>query len=404
MRLNILFLTVGEIERIDKKGIYNDLIRELAGRGHGVYAVLPSERRRKGKTRLTEEGLVHLLAVKTWNITKTSPVEKVISTLTIEKKYEKAIKKFFIGVKFDLVLYATPPITFSKLIKKIKKRDDARSYLMLKDIFPQNAADLGMIKENGFVWRMFRKKEIELYRVSDRIGCMSPANMEFLLEHNEYIEPAIVGLCPNAIEVRKFTGHKIDYELREKHGIPRDKVVFMYGGNLGRPQGIDFLIKALDSVKELDNVFMLIMGSGTDKGKIIDFIDSVKPENIKFMQAVSPEEYQKILCSCDAGMIFLDYRFKIPNFPSRLLSYLEAGIPVLTATDPNTDVGKIIEDAGAGTALLSNDAAAFRDAVIRLAGDGDLRKQMGINGRNLMEENYLVKHAADAIEGRYSHV
>ena len=96
--------------------------------------------------------------------------------LTIEPILNRAIKKYLSDVKIDLVLYPTPPITFANTIAYIKKRDGAYAYLMLKDIFPAGAVDLGALKKTGLkgvIYRYFRKKEKYLYRISDKIGCMS---------------------------------------------------------------------------------------------------------------------------------------------------------------------------------------------------------------------------------------
>ena len=98
---------------------------------------------------MIQEGSSCILRLKIGNIQKVNPIEKGISTILIEPLFINGIKKYFSNVRFDLVLYATPPITFAKVIKFIKKRDRAKSYLMLKDIFPQNSLDLGMLSASG---------------------------------------------------------------------------------------------------------------------------------------------------------------------------------------------------------------------------------------------------------------
>ena len=78
-----------------------------------------------------------------------------------------------------------------------------RHYLLLKDIFPQNAVDLGMFSKGGLLYRMFRKKEERLYQLSDYIGCMSPANVDYILRHNREVDIHRVEVCPNSIELCK---------------------------------------------------------------------------------------------------------------------------------------------------------------------------------------------------------
>ena len=266
--------------------------------------------------------------------------------MTVESLFLGAIKKYFSDVKFDLVLYSTPPITFQRVVSYVKKRDKAQTYLMLKDIFPQNAVDLGLLKKTGVkgvLYRYFRNKEKRLYGISDKIGCMSQANVDYVLMHNPEIPKEKLEICPNSVEVMDKSVSLEEREImRRKYGIPLGKKVFIYGGNLGKPQGIDFLIKCLASQKDNDDLYFLVVGDGTEFGKLEAYVESLKQKNLKLMKRLPKEDYDAMVGACDVGMIFLDHRFTIPNFPSRLLSYMQAKIPVLAVTDPNTDVGKII--------------------------------------------------------------
>ena len=147
--MNILFLTTGKYTGIESHALYPDLLREFRRHGHTVYSVSSYEKRTGKQTELIEENGAYSLHVKIGNITKCGMVEKGISTLLIEGQYLRAIKKYLSDVKFDLVMYSTPPITLVKVIEFIKKRDGAKSYLLLKDIFPQNAVDIGIMKKTG---------------------------------------------------------------------------------------------------------------------------------------------------------------------------------------------------------------------------------------------------------------
>lgn len=366
--MNILFLSLGHFWSIHERHIYTDLLREFTRRGHHVYLVSPIERRDKRSATVIYEENTVILKVKTGNIQKTNIIEKGISTLLINRQFQAAIKKHFSGVKFDLVLYPTPPITFTNTIKYIQKRDKAKTYLMLKDIFPQNAVDLGIMGTTGIkglIYKYFRRKERQLYSISDYIGCMSQANVEYVLNHNSEISSDKVGICPNSIElVDKRLSEPQRNEVREKYGLPFNKRIFIYGGNLGKPQGIPFLMDCLRKASCMQDVQFLIVGSGTEYEALKKFISDEKPENVKLMKHIPKEDYDNLVAACDVGMIFLDHRFTIPNFPSRLLGYMQAGLPILACTDPNTDIGKVITRGNFGWWCESNDVAQF-EAMVR---------------------------------------
>lgn len=401
--MNILFLSIGDFPSIRHREIYPDLMREFIKNDHNVYVVCSREKRKNLDTELVEEDGAKLVKVKIGNITKTNLIEKGISTLCISAQYKSAIKKYFSGVKFDLILYSTPPITLVNCIEYVKKRDGARTYLLLKDIFPQNAADLGMFTKTGpksFIYKYFRRKESKLYAISDYIGCMSQANVDYVLEHNPEVNKNVVETCPNSIDIVDMSvDAQTREEIRKKYGIPTDKKVLVYGGNLGKPQGIDFLIECLKSQRNRDDAYFLIVGDGAEFGKLDSYIKAEKPVNVKLMKRLPKNDYDVLVAACDVGMIFLDHRFTIPNFPSRLLAYMQARIPVLACTDPNTDIGKVITEGGFGWWCESNSTEEFTKIVDSI-GSSDL-KAMGDNAYRVLNEKYSVSESYNIIANHF---
>ena len=398
--MKILFLSLSRFDDVNVRGIYSDLMREFINRGNDVYIASPTERRFGKPTHLIDTPNCHILKIWTLNIQKTNIIEKGIGTLLLESQFDRAIRKYWCDVNFDLVLYATPPITFNKVIERVKKRCGCRSYLMLKDIFPQNAVDLGMMKEGSFLHWMFRRKEERLYQISDRIGCMSPANCEYVIKHNLDIDPAKVELCPNAVkpvEIQQLTDMERN-ELLVKLGIPTDKTLFIYGGNLGKPQGIDFLLKVVEANEKKDGSHIIIVGSGTEYPKIQRWFGEKKPLNSTLLSALPKADYDNLIRACHVGLIFLDPRFTIPNYPSRLLSYLENSMPVLLATDPNTDMGLIAEREGFGLWCKSGDLDAFMKNVKNILESPQQIEEKGHKGYQYLLDNYTVDKVAEIIE------
>lgn len=399
---------------IEQRGIYTDLMRKFRSEGHDLYIVSPTERRDGRKTMLIEQDGVHILSVKTLNVQKTNVIEKGLGQVSIEFLFKNAIHKHFADVEFDLILYSTPPITLMGVVKDMKKcNPKAKSYLLLKDIFPQNAVDMGMMSKTGvkaLLYKYFRKQEEDLYKVSDFIGCMSPANVQYVLKHNAWIDPKTVEVAPNNVTLVEESGKAMEEDERkailEKYGLPTDKPIFIYGGNLGVPQGIPFLIECLEANKNRTDCHFVVVGTGT----YYPFLEKWYNENVNenenekdsqlstlnsnlsvtVMKGLPKEDYDKLVRACNVGLIFLDYRFEIPNFPSRLLSYLENKMPVICATDPNCDMGAIANENGFGVWVPSNNVDAFTKSVDSiLASDIQM---MGERGFDYLCNNYLTEN------------
>lgn len=401
--MNVLFLTMSTgFTDIETSGIYTDLMRKFRDEGHDVYIIYPNERRTGKHTELKVTGKIHCLGVRTLNVTKTNIIEKGIGQLLLERQFKSALKKYYGSLRFDIILYSTPPITFNKVIKYAKAISGDRSltYLLLKDIFPQNAVDLGMMRTTGLrgvLYKVFRNKEKELYRISDWIGCMSPANVRYIIEHNPEIDPTKVEHAPNSIEIisSDINLNGSCRKIREKYGLPTDKPIFIYGGNLGLPQGIPYLIECLEANSNRKDCHFLVVGSGTYYQKLEDWYKSQTPDSVTVLNGLPKVEYDQLVRACQVGLIFLDYRFTIPNFPSRLLSYLENRMPVICATDPNCDMGTIAEDNHFGYYAPSNSVDAFTASVDKmLASD---MERMGERGYEYLKANYSVDNTYNSI-------
>lgn len=395
--MNILFLTLIKIDEISERGIYTDLIRKFRDEGHNVYVTTPIERRFDKKTELILQDNVTILRVKTLNIQKTNVVEKGLATLMIEYQFNYQIKKHFSNIKFDLVLYSTPPITFTQVVKTIKKRDGAKSYLLLKDIFPQNAVDLQMLRKNGVLHRFFLRKEKSMYAVSDHIGCMSPANVDYILSHNPQISPKEIEVCPNSIELIHDEVCQNPCSIRRQYNIPEQATIFIYGGNLGKPQGLDFLLEVLDSNNHKTDRFFIVIGSGTEQARISNWFSDKSISNAILLDGLPKKEYDELVRACDVGLIFLDKRFTIPNYPSRLLSYLEYKMPILVATDAHSDLGTIAEQNKYGFFCLNGNLDDFNILLDKMANEKCLVQEMGENGYKYLLENYTINESYQII-------
>ena len=389
--MNILFLTMNPFTDLNMHNIYSDLMMEFVEHGHRPYIVTPREKKSGEVTECIDFDTYSLLKVRIGNTSGVSLIEKGISTVTLSSLYYSAVKKHLGHIKFDLILYSTPPITLAAPIKKLKKHFGCPTYLMLKDIFPQNAVDLGMFKKNGLIYRYFRGRERLLYKLSDRIGCMSPANVEYLLKHNPKIDGERVEICPNGIRLNqlKRTNAEARAELKNKLNISESAKVYLYGGNLGKPQCVPFIIECLKVNMNKDDRYFIICGNGSEYGVLESFVNEFAPNNVKLINGLPKAEYDALITGCDVGLIFLDHRFTIPNFPSRMLSYMENEMPIIACTDAATDVGTIISENGYGMRCESNDVASFTKCIDEM--NDRSTEEMGKKAKSFLEENYTAK-------------
>ena len=285
---------------------------------------------------------------------------------------------------------------------QLKKKYNAYTYLMLKDIFPQNAVDLEFFSKTSLLYKMFRRKEKRLYQISDYIGCTSPGNIEFVLKHNKEVVASKLNICPNSVELQGLErGDKNKSKLLKRLMIPPTKTLFIYGGNLGKPQGVNFLLQVIEKNEFRQDSFIIVVGGGTDYPIVRAWYDKYKPKNSVLISYLPKTEYDEIVSLCDVGLVFLDRRFTVPNTPSRILPYMEYKMPILFATDAATDVGQIAEANNFGLWTVSGNLTQFMDMIQYMSENEGRRKSMGEAGYQFLKDNYTVEHSYRAIMERF---
>ena len=378
--MNALFLMISYPDVYHNTNMYTDLVDEFIKNGHNIY-VATADRKRNHSCKI--EGGAYVLRIRTLELFEVNPIFKGFALILLPYQFRTAIKRIFPSIKFDLIIMPTPPITLVKNVKYLKKKTHAKFYLILRDIFPQNARDLGLIK-NPLIFKYFRKKEKELYSFADYIGCMSPANIEYVISHNREVDKEKLHLLPNWIKVKPYTEPQNDFKSKYKL---KNKFVAIFGGNLGKPQSIEFILELARHYRANLKIVFLIVGRGTEKKKIDKIIEVQNLANVQILDYIPREEFNELVKECDIGLVNLSDKFTIPNMPSRTLAYWVAKLPILAATDKNTDYRIILEQSKGGLWAETGDITRYKLNFERLYKDEKLRKSMGKNGYK-----YLCKH------------
>lgn len=398
--MKLLYIATSFPEPHKGATIYTDLAEALYEAGHKITVAVSEQPKNLSQTILKKERGFGVLRIVTGNYYDVSLIEKGITTLMIPIKMRQGIAKYLGNEEFDFVLYEAPPVTNAKLVSWAKKKFKCPSYLMLKDIFPQNAVDIGMIKKNGLLYKFFLRKEKQLYDSASVIGCMSEANKKYILEHNAFINPNKVELFPNT---KKLTDKYIpeEYTMRQQYSIPNDACVFLFGGNMGKPQYVDLLCDAMVECRDDKNIFFLFVGRGTERHKLEKTIEINHINNALLLENLPRDTYEQITKECDVGLIVLHPDFTIPNYPSRILSYLEYAKPVLAATDKMTDIKALIEETDCGEWTWSGDLDSFVEKIKKMANSNNLSER-GMKGRDYIENNLTVPQSVALLEKHFN--
>lgn len=390
--MKVLFLMLNLPADLNSSNLYLDLALEFKEHKHEVYIIAPAVANQL--TGMYNERGLKVLRVATLRQKDVRSIfKKGFAQFMLPYQFRFAYDKYMKGLSPDLILMPTPPITLTKLVLHIKKKTNALFYLILRDIYPQGAADIGLVKFR-LIYNYLRILEIKTYKNADIIGCMSPGNINHIAQHNPYVDRNKLTLLPNWQKGVNIADLTVD--IRKKYNL-EDKYIVLFGGTIGYAQKVDNIVVLAEYYQRDEKIAFLVIGNGAMKPYLQNKVEEKGLSNVIFIDGLPRDEYLNFVKSSDIGLITIDERFTVPTIPSKTTSYLSLKLPVLAIIDQHTDYGQIIEDAGAGLWSVGGDKTRLFENFDRLYHDRELRKKCGESGYQYFIRNMTSDLAFNSV-------
>jgi len=294
---------------------------------------------------------------------------------------------------FDGIIYYSPSIFFGPLVAKLKKYFKCRSYLILRDFFPQWAVDANLIKNNSLIHRYFRFFESLSYKNADMIGVMSHGNLKiFNHKTNNRFKVQVLRNWANT-EPEDIYNKR---DLREILNL-KNKIIFFYGGNIGRSQDMKNLMRLANRMKKFRNAHFLFVGQGDEVNLINQLAVKWKLKNFSYLASVTQDEYRSILTQVDIGLFSLSAKHTSHNFPGKLLGYMSYSLPILGSVNKGNDLINLLTDNNAGYITVNGDDDLFFQNAVKLLFSLELRNEIGLAGKELLHKEFNVSRIAGII-------
>jgi O26-antigen biosynthesis N-acetyl-L-fucosamine transferase len=371
--------------------LMHDLGVELHRQGHEIIVLTPSETINNHLEVATEDNLL-IARVKTGQIKGACRVLRCYREATLSTTLWQRGKSFFQKHPCDLIIYYSPSIFFGSLVQKLKALWSCPAYLILRDIFPQWALDMGILRK-GPIYQFFRMKELEQYAAADLIGVQSPANLDYFsreLPDKPYRLEVLYNWTTLDNETKRHSDFRAQLGLQER-------VVFFYGGNIGVAQDMDNILRLARAQQSNQHAYFLLVGDGSEVERLKAIIAAEQLNNIKLLPALAQATYQAMLSEFDVGLISLDRRLRTQNCPGKILGYMQYSMPILGSFNPGNDISNLLEAHQAGLCYLNGDDELLNAAASKLTTDPALRQRIGRNARHLLERQFTVTGTARQI-------
>lgn len=368
----------------------HELACEFINKGHQVTVITPSSDMNKNVEITILDG-VTICRFKSGEIKNVGKIKRVINETLLSYNAWDSCKEYIKENKHDLIVYYSPSIFFGLLVKKLKKEWNAKSYLVLRDIFPQWTIDNGLLKENSPITKYFKFFEKINYQNADTIGLMSQKNLEWF--DKKHSHKYNTELLFNWTTTEVFEEKSNEY--REKLGL-KNKIIYFYGGNMGHAQDMLNLMRLAKSMQTYKEAHFLFVGLGDEIELMQKFKEKENLENTTILPPVDQVEFKKILSEIDVGLFSLNKDHKTHNFPGKLLGYMSQNKPILGSVNPNNDLKDVVKKFKAGFISVNGEDELLYENAIKLL-DNKIRSNIGNNAKELLVSKFSVEAAASKI-------
>lgn len=369
----------------------HDLAVEFVSLGHCVSVITPAPGLEKKFEVSVLEG-VTVCRFRSGTIKNVSKITRAVNETLLSFRAWSSLHSYLRLHPQDIIIYYSPSIFWGILVFKLKTLWRAKSYLVLRDFFPQWVIDNGMLSRYSPITLYFRFFEWINYKAADKIGIQSPKNMQWFSQQvcsDSNLELLYNWAADDAVV------SKNDF-YRQKLGL-MDKVVFFYGGNIGVAQDMMNIVRLAKSLAMEQTAHFVLVGAGDEVELVSTAILNANLKNITLLPSVSQQEYKHMLSEFDIGLFTLHPGHTTHNFPGKLLGYMAQSKPILGSVNVGNDLKDIVENSGAGLVSINGCDEDFLSNALRLLNDSEFRMRTGNNAKQLLATHFSVHSAANKI-------
>ena len=354
-----------------------DLAQELLRQGHHPVMIVPAIDQPSAWTTEVLEG-VEVLRLNGPRTRDMSYLRRTISELLLPFVMWRNLRKSpHRHTRWNLVAWYSPTIFFGPLVWVLKRSSQCRGYLILRDIFPEWALDLGLLRK-GLAYRFLKSVANFQYAVANTIGVQTPSNLVYLRQWAQ-----MPGRQLEVLQNWQTPAPNVGSSIQVANTALAGRKIFVYIGNMGVAQGMDIFLDLAESLKHREDLGFLFVGRGSEVPRLEAAVGERSLTNTVFRNEVDSREMPGLLAQCHVGLLALDPRHKTHNVPGKFLTYLLAGLPILARVNAGTDLEQLIEREDVGRVYAGDRVDVLRGYAEELADSEAAHQKMSAHGQAL---------------------
>ena len=369
-----------------------DLSREFVKQGHDLIVMLPWHDQIE-KWRLEDFGGVKVLFLKAPKTKDVSYFRRVMAEVIMPFAMSRNLKMSpFLTDRWDAILWYSPSIFHAPLVRKLKSLNSAKSYLIIRDIFPEWALDLGLLRR-GLPYLFFKIVAHHQYSVADVIGVQTPGNLRYFDSWVSYKQGRKLEVLKNWLDKPAI----LKCSIRVNKSALAGRFIFVYAGNMGVAQGMDVILQLVEKLNYRTDIGFLFVGRGSEVTVLKEFAKAKEIRNLEFFDEIDPDEIPDLYSQCSAGIVALDPRHKSHNIPGKFITYMQSGLPVLANLNSGNDLIQIIRDEKVGQVCDTNNVEELMILCDKLIDQVNTDRTLSLRCKAFFNREFAVENTVKQI-------
>ena len=289
----------------------------------------------------------------------------------------------------DIIISSNSPLDAQDLLWKFGKTKKTPCVFWLQDIY--SMAITSIMKEKlgflgGLIGNHYAKLEKSLLKSSKAIVSISP-DFSPLLEHWQ-ISADKIHVIPNWAPLAELPVYPKHNDWSIKHGL-QDKFVFLYSGTLGLKHNPDLLLRLAQSFQSRPEVVLVVVSEGIGAAWLQSKKQELRISNLLILDYQDFSMMPLVLASADVLLAILEVSAGVYSVPSKVLTYLCAGKPILLSVPQSNLAARTVTESGAG--LLAASPEEFLQMAEKILNSATERELMGKNALSYAQSAFDIQ-------------
>ncbi len=299
----------------------------------------------------------------------------------------------------ELIFTVSPPLGLALTATALSRLWRVPFIFDVEDLQPDAAVELGMMKGQAMIRALYRLERLAYERAA-LVSTITEGMRQRIIEKG--IDPAKVVLFPPRADSSLYMLRERSdgSAFRQRYGL-QGKLIVSHSGNMGVKQGLEVILEAAARSRERQDVQYLFVGDGAMRSQLEEQTRTLRLNNVRFLPLLEADQFHQMLAATDIALITQQRIVSNIVFPSKVVTLLCAGCPVVASVNPESEVARAVARSGAGMVVEPENAEALWNAIDRLSRSRELLAQMSTQARQFAYESWDERRTLPRMEEQF---